>query len=302
MKNATTAGILGCLLLAGCGAPVAAPTLLPQISTKQETPVNPVSSPPSATTVAEPNDTPVTRQPSTSMGSPSTNTTAQVVPSPTTTPSKTAPKPAVPATHPNVDYWTHEPPLRDKGKNVVLTFDDGPSPDTAGLIQTVTRENVPAIFFWNTYHIHYADSTVLSLLAKASDITVGDHTVDHPNMNHLGYNAQFNEIVNARTTIQNILGKPVVFYRPPYGNFDSTTEKILNQQHMTCVMWNVDSLDWKYNSDEKATLKEIEGELHPGSIILLHDHPYTVKYLPDIIAMIRKDGYGFTTLTEPSQS
>jgi hypothetical protein len=28
----------------------------------------------------------------------------------------------------------------------------------------------------------------------------------------------------------------------------------------------------------------------------MHDHKDTVDFLPDLIAMLRKDGYGFTTL------
>jgi peptidoglycan/xylan/chitin deacetylase (PgdA/CDA1 family) len=198
-----------------------------------------------------------------------------------------------------VNYWNQLPSLQDSGKDVVLTFDDGPSPFTAQLIQTLDAAHIPSVMFWNTYHLNYADPKVLSLLANSPNIMIGDHTVDHPNLLKLGRTQQYREIVDAKEAIERVTGRSVVFFRPPYGNYNRITEDVLMQSNLTCVMWSDDSLDWKYNSDERAILATIKSQLRPGAIILLHDHPYTVKFLPDIIAMIRKQGYGFTTLATP---
>jgi peptidoglycan/xylan/chitin deacetylase (PgdA/CDA1 family) len=197
----------------------------------------------------------------------------------------------------NVDYWNHEPRRANAGRTVVLTFDDGPSPWTGQLIQTLDAERVPAMFFWNTYHIQYADGRVRSELQTSPQILVGDHTVDHQNLNHLDYQEQYREIVGAQRTIERLLGRPVLFFRPPYGNYNAVTEQILNRQHLTPVMWDVDSLDWKYGSNKAAFLAEVQRQVHPGAIILMHDHYDTIRFLPDVIRMLRRDGYGFTTFT-----
>jgi peptidoglycan/xylan/chitin deacetylase (PgdA/CDA1 family) len=204
--------------------------------------------------------------------------------------------PPAPVVGTNVNYWEHEPALQSQGKDVVLTFDDGPSPWTAHLIQTLDQQHVPAVMFWNTYHLSYASEEVCLLLKNSPNIIVGDHTADHPNLLKIGYADQFREIVDAKQAIENKTGEPVVFFRPPYGNYNATTEQILNQAHLTPVMWDIDSLDWKYNGNKQAILNTIQSELRPGAIILMHDHKDTVDFLPDLIAMLRKDGYGFTTL------
>ncbi|MCL6593718.1 MAG: polysaccharide deacetylase family protein, partial [Alicyclobacillus sp.] len=178
-------------------------------------------------------------------------------------------------------------------------FDDGPSPWTADLIRTLQKEDVPAVFFWNTYHIQYANDDVKQLLANDSDIQVGDHTVDHPDLIHLGYEDQYAEIADAKRLIEQTTGQPVRFFRPPYGDYNATTEQVLRELGLHGVMWDVDTLDWKFNDREQPILDTIRREVHPGSIILMHDHPYTVRFLPDIIDELRQLGYGFTTLTVP---
>jgi peptidoglycan/xylan/chitin deacetylase (PgdA/CDA1 family) len=207
-------------------------------------------------------------------------------------------KPAKRETRPKqsyVNYWNTLPALQNPGRNVVLTFDDGPSPFTAQLIQILNAEHVPSVMFWNSYHLNFADRKVLSLLANSPDIEIGDHTADHPNLVKLGRAQQYREIVDAQQAIERKTGRPVVYFRPPYGNYNRVTEDVLNQSHLTCVMWSVDSLDWEFDSDERAILKTIKSQLHPGAVVLLHDHRNTIKFLPDIIAMIRQQGYGFTT-------
>jgi peptidoglycan/xylan/chitin deacetylase (PgdA/CDA1 family) len=305
MKTAAAISVVGCLLLVGCGTPLAQPKPTPQAEAKPVTLGNSHVLNPPLQAAPVTNNTEHTQPTPGANSNTATPATQPVLGANSNTTPVTEPTPAVPSTPvlqtkpstapAETATWGNFPPLQSKGKNVVLTFDDGPSPDTAKLIKTLDDEQAPAIFFWNTYHIQYADNTVKTLLGNSPNIMVGDHTVDHPNMLHLGYDAQYKEIVTARNTIEITVDRPVLFYRPPYGNYNSTTDKVLSETHLTRVLWNVDSLDWKYNSNESAILNEIKRELQPGAVILMHDHPYTIKFLPDIITMIHSEGYGLTT-------
>jgi len=207
---------------------------------------------------------------------------------------KTVRKTNTPPKVPFPNYWNDKPATVNAGKTVVLTFDDGPSPSTKALINILKSRNIPAVFFWNTYHIHFVTNDIIKDLRDAS-ILVGDHTVDHPNLNRLNYAAQRSEIVNGRQVIEKTLGEPVLFFRPPYGNYNEDTVKILNEEKLQCVLWDVDSEDWKYPNNRQVIMQKIKAQLKPGAIILMHDRSSTVNILPQIIDMINQEGYRFTT-------
>jgi peptidoglycan/xylan/chitin deacetylase (PgdA/CDA1 family) len=244
--------------------------------------------------------------PSEAAGDPSNTLTQGAAPATPSTPTSSqthSGKPAKRESRANpsyVNYWNTLPALQNSGRYIVLTFDDGPSPYTAQLIQILNAEHIPTVMFWNTYHLNFADHKVLSLLENSPDIMLGDHTVDHANLVKLGRAQQYREIVDAQKAIERKTGRPVVYFRPPYGNYNRVTEDVLNQSHLTCVMWSVDSLDWKFDTDERAILKTIKSQLRPGAVVLLHDRRNTLKFLPDIIAMIRAQGYEFTTFAADS--
>ncbi|MCL6598270.1 MAG: polysaccharide deacetylase family protein [Alicyclobacillus macrosporangiidus] len=181
-------------------------------------------------------------------------------------------------------------------KAVILTFDDGPSPWTAQLIDTLKDEHVPAVFFWNTYHIQFATDEVKRRLAEDDDIQIGDHTVDHADLIRLGYDAQYSEIADAKKTLEQVTGEPVVYFRPPYGDYNAVTRQVLTDAGMKMVLWDVDTLDWKYGSQEAPILRILRAEVHPGAIVLMHDHLATLHMLPDIIDTLRSLGYTFTSL------
>lgn len=294
MNKTAVITLVSCCVLVGCGTPFGQSKTAITNAMQSVTPgrgypeTSPAQSPPAGMQNTEdaPEHTPVVKPP-------------VQTPAPTQNQTQPHPLPAPPVTPVPSGTPVVLPPLQDKGKYVVLTFDDGPSPYTDQLIKTLDANHVPSVFFWNTYHMYFANDAVKSLLASSPSIDIGDHTVDHPNMNLLGYDAQYNEIVNAKNTIEQWSGKPVLFYRPPYGNYNAISEKVWKAAHLTPVLWNDDSLDWKYNSDKTAILHEIKKELQPGGVVLMHDHPYTIQFLPDIIAMIRSQGYEFSTFVTP---
>ncbi|MCL6516920.1 polysaccharide deacetylase family protein [Alicyclobacillus sp.] len=193
---------------------------------------------------------------------------------------------------------TGDPNQDPPAKRVILTFDDGPSPWTARLVDTLREANVPAVFFWNTYHIQFANDAVMQRLRGHDDILIGDHTVDHADLIHLSRDAQSHEILDAKRTLERVTGQPVLYFRPPYGDFNATTRKIAQDAGMQMVMWDVDTLDWKYGRDEAPILRIIQREVRPGAIILMHDHLSTIDELPDIIRTLRNLGYGFTNLPQ----
>ena len=99
----------------------------------------------------------------TSTGTPS----ALARPTATTSPTTSCPPPAA-------GFVTSAP---GTGKTVALTFDDGPGPDDAALLQILAAHHVPATFFLTGVH-SAAQPAQVQALAQAGEL-VADHSYDH---------------------------------------------------------------------------------------------------------------------------
>ena len=92
-----------------------------------------------------------------------------------------------------------------KGKELALTFDDGPGPYTQQLVATLNRLHVNATFFAIGEEEHYFSAgTTLEL--RSGDV-VGDHTETHPMMASLSAHDQREELVEQIARIE-LLGGP----------------------------------------------------------------------------------------------
>ena len=175
-----------------------------------------------------------------------------------------------------------------------LTFDDGPSSTTTPrLLDILYEKDVPATFF------------MLGKMARANpDIVrraegeghqVASHTMYHQNLIRISAQAAKDDIIEATTVFDNILGHGPVYTRPPYGNINNT---VRNSVGTPMILWSVDTLDWK-NKNVDAILSTAKDQIHDGAIILMHDiYDTTVDAVPVIIDELRKDGYEFVTISE----
>src|SRR5271157_4127613 len=68
----------------------------------------------------------------------------------------------------------------DRGRDVALTFDDGPGPYTPGVLEVLERLRVHATFFEVGKMLEYFSSSTVREL-RDGDV-IGDHTETHPEM------------------------------------------------------------------------------------------------------------------------
>ena len=103
------------------------------------------------------------------------------------------------------------------------------------------------------------------------------------------------EIMNTNEAGKNITGEYPDLIRPPYGSYNSDVKKIAN---MPIILWNIDTLDWKYRDKDKVAKTIIENA-KDGSVILLHDL-YQSSVEGALLAMqeLYNDGYAFVTIDE----
>lgn len=187
-------------------------------------------------------------------------------------------------------------------KCVALTFDDGPVPETRGLVQTLTRLKVPATFFELGDSLEADKGETGYVFANGHE--VASHNYHHNQMSHYGDEKLNHEIEKNNQILTDRTGVQPLFLRPPYGDRSKRVNATLGRHGMISVIWNIDTEDWRHSSDspetaQSAILANIAKEARPGSIMLMHDiHANSRAAVPAVVKQLTDDGYTFVSLSE----
>jgi spore germination protein YaaH/peptidoglycan/xylan/chitin deacetylase (PgdA/CDA1 family)/glycosyltransferase involved in cell wall biosynthesis len=206
-------------------------------------------------------------------------------------------------------YYTIETngPAAGQGKQLVLTFDDGPDPTwTPRILDVLKQKQVPATFFVIGVNAESSPNLVKQMYAEGD--LVGNHTYDHPNIATISTQRMFYELNLTQRLIEHDTGHATTLFRPPY-NADSeptTAEEVEPIWHAekdfgyTMIGERIDPQDWRPGITTKQIVDEVIAEKDNGHIILLHDgggeRSATLEALPQIIDRLRSSGYQFVNL------
>lgn len=181
-------------------------------------------------------------------------------------------------------------------KCIALTFDDGPSQLTAGLLDQLAQKKAHATFFIiGSLSVRRA-STIERQVREGH--TVANHTWSHTSMTKLSVAAMEKEIIATNQALEKITGTKPSYLRPPNAAINKNVYAALAAQDMTGVLWSVDTRDW---ADKDATIiyNRVVASARPGAIVVLHDiHRPTIEAVPRIIDTLSKQGYVFVSLDE----
>ena len=175
---------------------------------------------------------------------------------------------------------------------VALTFDDGPSFYTEGLLDTLKEHNVKATFFVLGTQVRIQSETIQRMFQEGHQI--GNHTWDHPNLTSLSDERVREQLQLTDNLVIQIVGEPTPFMRPPYGAYN---DRVLAAASLPIIFWSVDPLDWKDRDADIVAARISQAPV--GAIILAHDiHKSTVQAVPAIIAALKGRGINFVTVSE----
>jgi peptidoglycan-N-acetylglucosamine deacetylase len=187
----------------------------------------------------------------------------------------------------------------DRGREVALTFDDGPGPYTPAVLNVLEHRHVHATFFAIGEMLRYFSASTVREL-RDGDV-IGDHTQTHPEMATLSARAQHEELFEQILHIELLGGPRPTLFRPPYGSYDATTMRQLRALHLLMVLWSVDTDDYLQPGVAVIVQRALAGA-SPGAIILMHDaggtRTQTVAALPIIIGKLRARGFRLVTVPE----
>ena len=230
---------------------------------------------------------------------------AEVMPSPGGTepqpvaPETTLPEPTQPPAQPPTQPPTNAPAVRKPiyrlpadRREIVLTFDDGPSRQTRTILEILAAEGVPAVFFW----VAGLDGVQMAPELLARGHKLGSHSMSHADLSRLNSLGQRAEIADSTAILSAAAQERITYFRPPYGAWNEDTLKLAAESGLSTVMWDVDSRDWALANDPDRIVANVLQEVQEGSIILLHERPQTVQVLPRLIRELRTQGYSFSLL------
>lgn len=180
-------------------------------------------------------------------------------------------------------------------KVVLLTFDDGPKEKEMidGLIDTLDKHQAKAIFFVNGYRVK-AHPELLQLIKDRGQI-IGNHSWDHIDLKKESAANMRKQIEDVQNIVKETTGETPRFFRPPFGSGNETTHQIADDNDLIYMTWSNGSLDWdsKNKNKPEAVIANVLEQLHAGSNILMHELPWTVEALDDLLTQLEQKGYGF---------
>jgi peptidoglycan-N-acetylglucosamine deacetylase len=202
----------------------------------------------------------------------------------------------------NIGIWAGD---RNTPK-IALTFDDGPKPERVRpLLDILKKMKVKATFF--VVGRLAAENKDLILRMNEDGHEIANHTYSHRRLDTSPTNNIEFEIVATNKVISSIIGRDVLYFRPPGGRYDKLVIQILKAHNMKMVMWDVNASDFVHKDsvlndealNEDKIYNSVVTNAKEGSLILMHSGGTpTLKTVPRVVAALRRRGYQFVTVSE----
>ncbi|MFE0800566.1 polysaccharide deacetylase family protein [Streptomyces sp. NPDC058812] len=184
-----------------------------------------------------------------------------------------------------------------RAKCIALTFDAGPSENSARLLDILKEKKVPATFFLlGKRHIDTYPELVRRMADEGHE--VASHTWTHKILTDAEPDEIREELERPNREIERLTGQRPTLMRPPQGRTDDTVHEICRELGLAEILWSVTAKDYKTNDSDLITERVLDQSSRDG-IILLHDiYDGTVPAVPGIIDALKKRGYVFVTVPQ----
>lgn len=177
----------------------------------------------------------------------------------------------------NEFYWN------TTNNKILLTFDDGPIPESTEIILSeLLKHRIKALFFCVGDNIQKYPELTKEILREGH--TIGNHTFNHKILRSLSHREKINQIQSFNHLLKNEFGYEVKYFRPPHGRFQLTTNALMKKLNLKNVMWSLLTYDYKNNFE--LVKFAVTNFLNKDSIIVLHDSIKSKNIIRDSISFI----------------
>ncbi len=202
-------------------------------------------------------------------------------------------------------------------RTVVLTYDDGPGPNTLLIAEYLWSEGIAATFFVIGKHARQRQEVIVRV--RGLGHRLGNHTWSHVPPGLPDRLAQGDDIVEELRSTAALLGADVgpIAFRAPYGAWTPAVATVLNSDpalasaHVGPIDWDVEGRDWEEWRAGRSPAHVAERYLAEirakgRGIVLMHDSSAdgpeyvagnrTYELTRALIPMLIAEGFAFAPL------
>lgn len=168
--------------------------------------------------------------------------------------------------------------------------------DTQQLIDILAKYQVKATFFVVGGWVDKYPESVKALADAGHEVM--NHSNTHPYMTKFSSQGMLDEVNACADKVEKVTGVRPKLFRPPYGDYNDTLIRTLNENGFYGIQWSVDSLDWKELPASEIT-QRVTSKIEAGSIVLFHNAAkHTPEALPGILEAIAAKGIELVPISQ----
>ena len=191
------------------------------------------------------------------------------------------------------------PSIETQQKIIALTFDDGPVPGaTEEILGILDQGGIRATFFLTGAELQ--NNPDLGRKIAAAGHEIGNHSFSHTRMVFKSPSFIRTEVEDTDRLIRQTGYQGPIHFRPPFGKKLILLPYYLSQTGRKSILWDLEPDSYPV-AEAESIVQYVIDRAKPGSIILLHvmypSRRESLKAVPGIIAGMKKEGYGFKTVS-----
>lgn len=158
--------------------------------------------------------------------------------------------------------------VRPDGDVAVLTYDDGPHPGgTDKVLAVLAEHDTTATFFVLVGRARRHPGLLAEVVDAGHEIAL--HGVDHARLTTFSPRQVRDRTRDARNELEDLVGQPIRWFRPPYGAQRPTTWAAIRSTGLMPVVWSDEARDWQDDTIDEIAART--ATVRRGSVLLLHD-------------------------------
>ncbi|MBE1558433.1 polysaccharide deacetylase family protein [Nonomuraea africana] len=124
-------------------------------------------------------------------------------------------------------------------------------------------------------------------LLRDAGVPIENHTLTHPNLRTLGYDAQKAELCGSSRLIGKEVGVRPTLFRPPFGTYNTDTQRAAKACGLQALLlWTA-----TVQPGGKIAYQVPDKRLRPGDILLLHFRPNLARDFRILVSKIKRRGF-----------
>ena len=173
-------------------------------------------------------------------------------------------------------------------RGVVLTFDDGPDPETTPRVLDALEEgHAKATFFLIGKKAEAHPEIVRDM--KRRGHAIGLHSYAHDRLFALRSQKRvIRDLARGVGVLKAITGEDPILFRPPIGHTNPAIARVADALDLRVVGWNLSARDGIESANPEKVVARLRRYMKDGTIVLLHDAAEGGGRVPASVEAIRE--------------